>query len=88
MLALAACSQRDAGSKDSSAAASSGAVDLTGAGATFPYPIYAKWFSVYDSVADVKINYQSVGSGGGIRQLQEQTVDFGASDAPKSTVCS
>ena len=84
MLALAACSQRDAGSIDSTAAASSGRVDLTGAGATFPYPIYAKWFSVYDSVAGVKINYQSVGSGGGIRQLQEQTVDFGASDAPMS----
>ncbi len=84
MLALAACTQRDAGSKDSTAAASSGSVDLTGAGATFPYPIYAKWFSVYDSVAGVKINYQSVGSGGGIRQLQEQTVDFGASDAPMS----
>ncbi|HEV8365216.1 MAG TPA: phosphate ABC transporter substrate-binding protein PstS [Gemmatimonadaceae bacterium] len=84
LVALAACSQREAGSKDSSASASSGAVDLTGAGATFPYPIYAKWFSVYDSVAGVKINYQSVGSGGGIRQLQEQTVDFGASDAPMS----
>ena len=84
MLALAACSQRDAGSKDSTAAASSGRVDLTGAGATFPYPIYAKWFSVYDSLKGVKINYQSVGSGGGIRQLQEQTVDFGASDAPMS----
>ncbi|MGH7694163.1 MAG: phosphate ABC transporter substrate-binding protein PstS, partial [Gemmatimonadaceae bacterium] len=84
MLALAACSQRDAGSEDSSASASRGGVDLTGAGATFPYPIYAKWFSVYDSVTGVKINYQSVGSGGGIRQLSEQTVDFGASDAPMS----
>ena len=84
MLALAACSQRDAGSKDSTAAASSGAVDLTGAGATFPYPIYRKWFSVYDSLTSVAINYQSLGSGAGIRQLQEQTVDFGASDAPMS----
>jgi phosphate transport system substrate-binding protein len=85
MLALAACSQRDAGSKDSTAAASStGGVALTGAGATFPFPIYAKWFSVYDSLTGVKINYQSVGSGAGIRQLSEQTVDFGASDAPMS----
>ncbi len=84
LLALAACSQRDTGSKDRTAAASSGAVDLTGAGATFPYPIYAKWFSVYDSLTGVKINYQSLGSGAGIKQLQEQTVDFGASDAPMS----
>ncbi len=84
MLALAACTERDAGSKDGTAAASSGAVDLTGAGATFPYPIYAKWFSVYDSLTGVKINYQSLGSGAGIKQLQEQTVDFGATDAPMS----
>lgn len=80
-LALAACGQRDVSSKDSAGA---GGVDLTGAGATFPYPIYSKWFSVYDSVARIKINYQSVGSGAGIRQLSEQTVDFGASDAPMS----
>ena len=58
--------------------------DLTGAGATFPYPIYSKWFSDYASKTGVKINYQSIGSGGGIRQLSEQTVDFGASDAPMS----
>jgi phosphate transport system substrate-binding protein len=63
-----------------SAAAQS--VDLTGAGATFPYPIYSKWFSDYAAKSGVKINYQSIGSGGGIRQLSEQTVDFGASDAP------
>jgi len=57
-------------------------VDLTGAGATFPYPIYSKWFSDYAQNTGVKINYQSIGSGGGIRQLSEGTVDFGASDSP------
>lgn len=56
--------------------------DLTGAGATFPYPIYSKWFADYATKTNVKINYQSIGSGGGIRQLTEGTVDFGASDAP------
>jgi len=59
-------------------------VDLTGAGATFPYPIYSKWFSDYAQRTGVKINYQSIGSGGGIRQLSEGTVDFGASDSPMS----
>ena len=59
-------------------------VDLTGAGATFPYPIYSKWFNDYARATGVKINYQSIGSGGGIRQLSEQTVDFGASDSPMS----
>ena len=59
-------------------------VDLNGAGATFPYPIYSKWFSDYATKTGVKINYQSIGSGGGIKQLSEQTVDFGASDAPMS----
>ena len=58
--------------------------DLTGAGATFPYPIYSKWFADYAAKTGVKINYQPIGSGGGIRQLSEQTVDFGASDAPMS----
>jgi phosphate transport system substrate-binding protein len=58
-------------------------VELTGAGATFPYPLYSKWISVYEKARpDVKINYQSIGSGGGIRQITERTVDFGASDAP------
>ena len=65
-------------------AATAGAQDLTGAGATFPYPIYSKWFSDYATKTGVKINYQSIGSGGGIRQLSEQTVDFGATDAPMS----
>ncbi|MEP7001956.1 MAG: phosphate ABC transporter substrate-binding protein PstS [bacterium] len=61
--------------------ATSGA-DLTGAGATFPYPLYSKWFDAYSAKAGVKINYQAIGSGGGIRQLSEQTVDFGGTDAP------
>lgn len=60
-----------------------GGVALTGAGATFPYPLYTKWVSEYARVAPgVAINYQSIGSGGGIRQITERTVDFGASDAP------
>lgn len=57
---------------------------LTGAGATFPAPLYSKWTDAYATKTGVKINYQSIGSGGGIRQLSEQTVDFGASDAPMS----
>jgi phosphate transport system substrate-binding protein len=56
---------------------------LNAAGATFPYPIYSKWFTEYNRLhPDIQINYQSIGSGGGIRQLQAGTVDFGASDAP------
>jgi phosphate transport system substrate-binding protein len=57
-------------------------VSLNGAGATFPYPIYSKWFYEYNKSAGVAINYQSIGSGGGIQQLTAGTVDFGASDAP------
>ncbi len=72
------------GSSASSTASSQGGVDLTGAGATFPYPLYSKWFSEYANAKGVKINYQSIGSGGGIRQLSEGTVDFGASDSPMS----
>ena len=81
-----ACAKEGANntSTASSTASSGGAVDLTGAGATFPYPIYSKWFSDYAQRTGVKINYQSIGSGGGIRQLSEQTVDFGASDSPMS----
>ena len=56
--------------------------NLNGAGATFPYPIYSKWFNEFQKVHGVQINYQSIGSGGGIRQLQSGTVDFGASDMP------
>lgn len=60
-----------------------GQTTLNGAGATFPYPIYSKWFSEYHKLhSDVQINYQSIGSGGGIRQVTEGTVDFGASDMP------
>ena len=55
---------------------------LTGAGATFPNPIYTKWFDAYSKKTGVQINYQSIGSGGGIRQFTEGTVDFGASDGP------
>lgn len=55
---------------------------LNGAGATFPYPIYSKWFSDYATQTGVKINYQSIGSGGGIKQLQDGIVDFGATDGP------
>ena len=56
--------------------------DLTGAGATFPYPIYAKWADAYKAQAGVGLNYQSIGSGGGIKQIRAKTVDFGASDMP------
>lgn len=56
---------------------------ITGAGATFPYPLYSKWFSDYGKLhPGVEINYQSIGSGGGVRQLLENTIDFGASDTP------
>src|SRR5262250_2563514 len=61
---------------------SSMAADITGAGATFPYPIYAKWAEAYKQKTGVGLNYQSIGSGGGIKQIRSKTVDFGASDAP------
>jgi len=62
-----------------------GQTTLNGAGATFPYPMYSKWFSEYHKAhPDVEINYQSIGSGGGIRQVLAGTVDFGASDGPMS----
>ncbi len=60
------------------------AQELTGAGATFPYPIYSKWFDTYKDLTNVSVNYQAIGSGGGINQLKAGTVDFGASDAPLS----
>src|SRR4026209_2682901 len=60
-------------------------VSLQGAGASFPNPLYQKWLSEYGNLhSNVKIDYQSIGSGGGIKQLKEQTVDFGASDSPMS----
>ena len=67
------------------AASSAGAQKINGAGASFPYPIYSKWFSEYSQQhPGVQINYQSIGSGGGIRQVTTGTVDFGASDMPMS----
>jgi phosphate transport system substrate-binding protein len=87
-LSLAACSSGDkakagdSGTPASGAAASGGGVDLNGAGATFPMPIYSRWVSDYAAKTGVKINYSSIGSGGGVKQISEQTVDFGASDAP------
>src|ERR1700681_4591369 len=60
-------------------------INLTGAGATFPYPMYSKWFDEYHKLnPNVQINYQSLGSGAGIKQVTEGTVDFGASDSPMS----
>jgi phosphate transport system substrate-binding protein len=64
------------------AAPAAAQVALTGAGATFPNPIYSKWFDAYNKKTGVQINYQSIGSGGGIKQYTEGTVDFGASDGP------
>lgn len=58
------------------------AADITGAGATFPYPIYAKWAEAYKAATGIGLNYQSIGSGGGIKQIKAKTVDFGASDMP------
>ncbi len=58
------------------------AADITGAGATFPYPIYAKWADAYKKATGTGLNYQSIGSGGGIKQITAKTVDFGASDMP------
>jgi phosphate transport system substrate-binding protein len=65
-------------------AAPAGAQRLTGAGATFPNPIYTKWFDAYNKATGIQINYQSIGSGGGIRQFTQGTVDFGATDGPMS----
>jgi phosphate transport system substrate-binding protein len=84
---LAVACGRDAGdSKDAAnapgAPRSGGSVSLTGAGATFPAPVYSKWFSDYGREHGVQVNYQSIGSGGGIQQVTAGTVDFGASDAP------
>jgi phosphate transport system substrate-binding protein len=77
-IALAACQ-----SNESKTSTASGPMTINGAGATFPYPIYSKWFDEYQKAhPDVRINYQSIGSGGGIKQLTAQTVFFGASDGP------
>jgi phosphate transport system substrate-binding protein len=61
-----------------------GAQEVTGAGASFPAPIYSKWASDYNKATGVKVNYQSIGSGGGIKQIDSKTVDFGASDMPQT----
>src|SRR5260370_9858284 len=60
------------------------AVDISGAGATFPYPIYAKWADAYKKETGVGMNYQSIGSGGGIKQIQAKTVTFAATHMPLS----
>ncbi len=65
-------------------ATAAGAQEITGAGASFPAPIYAKWASDYNKATGVKVNYQSIGSGGGIKQIDSKTVDFGASDMPQT----
>ena len=64
------------------AAGTAAAADISGAGATFPYPIYAKWADTYKKVTGIGLNYQSIGSGGGIKQIKAKTVTFGASDMP------
>src|SRR5262249_24892560 len=60
------------------------AVDISGAGATFPYPVYAKWAEAFEKVTGNTINYQSIGSGGGVKQITARIVTFGASDKPLS----
>ncbi len=87
-VALAACSGRadskSPGDTTTIGGATGARVDLTGAGATFPYPLYSRWFNDYAQRTNVRINYQSIGSGGGIRQVLAKTVDFGATDVPMS----
>lgn len=86
--ALAACGGGDASpaamKQKQEPSAAEGAVTLIGAGASFPRPIYDRWFADYAGANPVRVNYQAIGSGGGIRQVTEGTVDFGASDAPMS----
>ena len=85
MLLTVACAKESANSSataSSTAVSSSGSVDLTGGGSSFAYPIYSKWSALYAAKTGVKVNYQSIGSSGGIRQLSDEIVDFGASDGP------
>ena len=63
-------------------AAAEAPTTINGAGATFPYPVYSQWAYKYERLTGLKLNYQSIGSGGGIAQIKAKTVDFGASDAP------
>jgi len=81
VLFAAACSSRT-GQQPQGPPRTGAAVTLVGAGATFPFPLYSKWAQVYQQQTGVRINYQSIGSGGGIRQFIERTVDFGATDGP------
>ncbi|MDO5654312.1 MAG: extracellular solute-binding protein, partial [Brachymonas sp.] len=93
-LGLAACGKQEpaaqntasdaqgAASTAASAPAPTAAGGVTGAGASFPAPLYAKWASEYAQATGVKVNYQSVGSGAGMKQIEAKTVDFGASDEP------
>ena len=82
LLAASGCGGDRAPKSEPGAGATRAGADLTGAGATFPNPIYSKWFDAYHKEKGVRINYQSIGSGGGIRQFSEGTVDFGATDGP------
>ena len=71
-----------AGSAVSIAAGPAAAADITGAGATFPFPVYSKWAEAYKRETGIGLNYQSIGSGGGFKQIQDRTADFGATDGP------
>lgn len=89
LMPLVACGKKDAAPNSEGAASAVSAqekaepIAINGAGATFPFPLYSKWMSAYNQLRpNVKINYQSIGSGGGIRQITAGTVDFGATDAP------
>ena len=82
-LLLAACgSKGEEGATASTGSQPAATGDISGAGATFPYPIYAKWADAYKKETDIGLNYQSIGSGGGIKQIKAKTVTFGASDMP------
>jgi phosphate transport system substrate-binding protein len=83
VLGLVSCGGGTQPQPGTSSATNSSTQQINGAGATFPYPIYSKWFSEYNKLhPNVRINYQSIGSGGGIRQITNQTVAFGATDGP------
>ncbi|HKK28509.1 MAG TPA: phosphate ABC transporter substrate-binding protein PstS [Gemmatimonadota bacterium] len=87
-LVVAACGGGSGGKGETSGSASAGggasgaAITIDGAGATFPYPVYSRWADTYNKLKGVQVNYQAIGSGGGIAQIKAGTVDFGASDAP------
>jgi phosphate transport system substrate-binding protein len=88
IIALSGCGKSEDGpvnkqNSESGGSSSGGNIDITGAGASFPYPLYSKWIHEYNKAnPKIRISYQSIGSGGGIRQISANTVDFGASDAP------